>query len=160
MVLKYSHFTLQIAHSSLIWASWTSSWPTLPQINTFEPKVGPNERLGGPFEPLFLVSPLEQVEPRVCLVEPTFGLFEPWVCLMELWVSSRPFYTSTRLAELRLPYFRHRHCLKPQFWQDFGRLEVMRVCKNHPYSFNFCSYVNNLYTNWARCSLMHGMPLV
>ena len=33
----------------------------------------------------------------------------------------------------------------------------MRVCK---IIHIFCSYVNNLYTNWARWSQMHGMPLV
>ena len=68
MMLKYSNFSLQIVHSS---------WPTLPQINTFEPPVGPNMHLVGPFEPLFLLSPLDQVEPQVGLVELIFGLFEP-----------------------------------------------------------------------------------
>ena len=42
----------------------------------------------------------------------------------------RPFYMSTRHrpAELRIPYFRHRHrhCLKPKCRQDFGRFQAMR----------------------------------
>ena len=53
--------------------------------------------------------------------------FEPLQANSQAQYCGRPFHTSTRHwpAEHRIPYFRHRHCLKSKYRQHFGRFQAM-----------------------------------